>query len=188
MANFGQIISSLAIGASQSVRRNAGDTAFEAYTPSAGGGDLSVFVGGGDAYILSTVATVRNQTPVVRFVDGVTDGAFWSVKVPEGATSISSIEILYHDLVAGGDIRTFIGVTRRRFDGSADQTDSETATYTTGATANLNQKLTLNAAMYDGITVQADDVLGIEVDRIGGDALDTYGANFDLIGIMFNFA
>lgn len=36
MANFGDIINSLAIGALQSVRRNATDTAFEAYTPSAG--------------------------------------------------------------------------------------------------------------------------------------------------------
>lgn len=33
MATFGQIISSLAIGAGQSVRRDAGDTTFEAYTP-----------------------------------------------------------------------------------------------------------------------------------------------------------
>lgn len=35
MANFGDILNSLAIGALQSVRRNATDTAFEAYTPSA---------------------------------------------------------------------------------------------------------------------------------------------------------
>ncbi len=33
MANFGDILSSVTIAAGQSVRRNAGDTAFEAYTP-----------------------------------------------------------------------------------------------------------------------------------------------------------
>lgn len=33
MAGFGDILSNLALGASQSVRRNAGDSAFEAYTP-----------------------------------------------------------------------------------------------------------------------------------------------------------
>lgn len=36
MANFGDIGSGLSIGASQSVRRNSGDSAFEAYTPGAG--------------------------------------------------------------------------------------------------------------------------------------------------------
>lgn len=36
MATLGQILSSLAIAAGQSIRRNAGDTAFEAYTPSGG--------------------------------------------------------------------------------------------------------------------------------------------------------
>ncbi len=34
MANYGEILSNIAIGAGQSIRRNAGDTAFEAYTPS----------------------------------------------------------------------------------------------------------------------------------------------------------
>ncbi len=33
MANFGDILSSLTFTAGQSVRRNAGDTAFEVYTP-----------------------------------------------------------------------------------------------------------------------------------------------------------
>lgn len=36
MANFGDILSSLSVGAGQSIRRNAGDSAFEAYTPGAG--------------------------------------------------------------------------------------------------------------------------------------------------------
>ena len=34
MANFGDILSGLSLGASQSVRRNAGNSAFEAFTPS----------------------------------------------------------------------------------------------------------------------------------------------------------
>lgn len=41
MANFGEILSNIALGAGQSVRRNAGDSAFEAFTPGAGGsGDV----------------------------------------------------------------------------------------------------------------------------------------------------
>lgn len=38
MANFGDIITSTSLGAGQSIRRNAGDSAFEAFTPS--GGDI----------------------------------------------------------------------------------------------------------------------------------------------------
>jgi hypothetical protein len=36
MSNFGDIENTTAMGAGQSVRRNAGDTAFEAYTPAVG--------------------------------------------------------------------------------------------------------------------------------------------------------
>lgn len=42
MATFGQITSSTSIAAGQSIRRNAGDTAFEAYTPSSGGGEYTL--------------------------------------------------------------------------------------------------------------------------------------------------
>jgi hypothetical protein len=37
MANFGEILTDIAMPAGQSIRRNAGDTAFEAYTPGSGG-------------------------------------------------------------------------------------------------------------------------------------------------------
>jgi hypothetical protein len=38
MADFGDILNNISIGAGQSVRRNAGDSAFEAFTPGSGGG------------------------------------------------------------------------------------------------------------------------------------------------------
>jgi len=37
MANFGEILSNISVPAGQAVRRNAGNTAFEAYTPASGG-------------------------------------------------------------------------------------------------------------------------------------------------------
>jgi hypothetical protein len=45
MATLGEILSSLVIGAGQSIRRNAGDTAFEAFTPGSGGGGGMTLVG-----------------------------------------------------------------------------------------------------------------------------------------------
>lgn len=49
MANFGNIGSDIALGAGESIRRNAGDTAFEAFTPAAGnaGTVTSVSAGAG---------------------------------------------------------------------------------------------------------------------------------------------
>lgn len=41
MATFGDIPSNLVIGAGESLRRDAGDTAFEAFTPGGGGGSVS---------------------------------------------------------------------------------------------------------------------------------------------------
>src|SRR5438477_12039261 len=41
-ADFGDIPANLTLGAGTSVRRNAGNTAFEAYTPGTGGGAVSI--------------------------------------------------------------------------------------------------------------------------------------------------
>lgn len=41
MANFGDIQTNLALGASQSVRRNAGNSDFEAFTPGTGSGSVT---------------------------------------------------------------------------------------------------------------------------------------------------
>ena len=51
MANFGEILNNIAIGASQSIRRNSGDTAFEAFTPASSSSPLTTK---GDIYTYST--------------------------------------------------------------------------------------------------------------------------------------
>jgi hypothetical protein len=52
LANFGDILSGLSIGAGQSVRRNAGNTDFEAFTPSSGLSIGNAVSGGGANRIL----------------------------------------------------------------------------------------------------------------------------------------
>ena len=58
MANFGDIQTNLALGASQSVRRNSGDAAFEAFTPlvaadvsNAKSGSFGIAINGGTAVL-----------------------------------------------------------------------------------------------------------------------------------------
>lgn len=59
MANYGDIPTSLNIGAGEAVRRNAADNAFEAYTPGAGGGITPALSGSNGSFSYST-ATFGN--------------------------------------------------------------------------------------------------------------------------------
>lgn len=64
MASFGDIPSNLVLGAGQSVRRNATDDAFEAYTPGSGGGSYtfvhSLYETGGSVSLVNDAATPGN--------------------------------------------------------------------------------------------------------------------------------
>lgn len=66
MATLGQILSSLVIGAGQSVRRNAGDTDFEAYTPS-GGSSITSAVRAYKGTAVQTVSTGYASRATVQF-------------------------------------------------------------------------------------------------------------------------
>ncbi len=115
-AQFGDIPASLAIPASQSVRRNAGNTAFEAYTPGSGGTSLftaldftnSISVGylvnasntvlGLDAF--STVTTGNSNTIIgtgagANIADGVRNVIIGATSdVPPTQTGSSGITLL----------------------------------------------------------------------------------------------
>jgi hypothetical protein len=58
MADFGDIQNSIAIGAGQAIRRNAGDTGFEAFSPGGGAFTAGVSTGGNT---VGTTGTVNNQ-------------------------------------------------------------------------------------------------------------------------------
>ncbi|TXH48788.1 MAG: hypothetical protein E6Q97_24035 [Desulfurellales bacterium] len=67
MATFGDILSSLTLAAGESVRRNAGNTAFEAYTPSTGGMTIGNAVTGGGANRVLYEDGSQNLAATARF-------------------------------------------------------------------------------------------------------------------------
>lgn len=84
MANFGDILSGLSIGANQSVRRNAGDSTFEAYTPGAianGGTNASSFA-------VSNGVVYFNGTALVNDADFLFDAS--NNRLTVGSTKLQS--------------------------------------------------------------------------------------------------
>lgn len=99
MANFGDITSSVSIGAGQSVRRNAGDTAFEAFTPSAGAGvpdgdygDISVSGSGATWTIDNGAVTLAKQA------DMATGSVVYRKTAGTGAPEVQTLATLKTDL------------------------------------------------------------------------------------------
>lgn len=83
MATQGDISYSLAIWAGQSVRRNAGDTAFEAYTPASGGSIACCSVYSSSNFIPSTTFSAvpfnSERVDTSNFHDNVTNNHLFTV-------------------------------------------------------------------------------------------------------------
>ena len=170
----------------------------KAYVDTNAGGDLVVFRDGHSGDAQSNTSTTRLSLasgfglPCMSFSDAATGLANWHCKVPSGATSISSIKVLYANESTSTDL--YLKFVTSHVDTDAaegvetiDATDTE-STYTTGSTASRWNVITVPAAAYDGLTVDADDIIGLRVQRTGGDASDTYNAAWLVAGIIFTFA
>lgn len=137
MANFGDIGSGIAVGAGQSVRRNAGDTAFEAYTPSAGAGvpdgdygDITVSGGGATWTIDNGAVTLAKQA------DMATGSVVYRKTAGTGVPEVQTLTTLKTDLaitksdvglgsVVNADTTTTANITdssNKRFVTDAQQT------------------------------------------------------------------
>lgn len=111
MATIGDILNNIAIGASQSIRRNAADDAFEAYTPASGGGAGIYTV---QAALCATDDSAA-QTSYAHRVIALSDFAATKMKcwVNTWATTNSTVELgiysLAGSLLASGTV-TVTGV------------------------------------------------------------------------------
>jgi hypothetical protein len=163
MANFGDITSSVSIGAGQSVRRNAGDTAFEAFTPSAGAGvpdadygDITVSGGG-------TTWTVDNGAiTLAKQADMATGSVVYRKTAGTGVPEVQTLATLKTDLaitksdvglgsVVNADTTTTANITdssNKRFVTDAQQT-------VVGNTSGTNTGDNAVNSLYSGLVTNA---------------------------------
>lgn len=131
--------------------------------------------------------------PTVSFADGVTGISSLWAQVPEGYSSVSAIRVFYEDASASAlVVRAHFFTAHWDTDAAGnadtlDTTDAE-ASYTTGGTANTMGIITVPAGAYDGLTLDAGDLFGFQIRRIGGSASDTYGAAWEVLGVEIVWA
>ena len=99
--NFGSIGSNLSLAGGQSVRRNAGDTAFEAYTPGSGGG--GVFMENDQIQTPNKTKNIAQAAiffPVVAPASGNLTKMYYAIETVSGTPTI---EVGIYSSNAGGD-------------------------------------------------------------------------------------
>lgn len=126
----------------------------------------------------------------VRFTDAANCIVNLTVKVPVGATSISSIQILYKRDSTGN---LFLEYGSSHFTSTVPntaQTDTLAGAAYSGVSADgAIGVLAVAAAAYNGLTnIVAGDFISLEINRDGANVSDTYNADWDVYGVLFNFA
>lgn len=158
-----------------------------------GGGDLVVFV---PALAGNSAGTVTQSTawgPEYNLADASFTSWACQFKVPSGASSISSVKLLYEVRATSGNVRcdvinmSIIDVDTHDSTITTDASGATTLTLTAGTVGRLGI-YTFASTVYDGLTIDVDDIITFAISRDGGDAADTYAADFRLIGLLVTFA
>lgn len=169
MANFGDITSSVSIGAGQSVRRNAGDTAFEAYTPSAGAGvpdgdygDITVS-GSGAAWTVDNGAIT-----LAKQADMATGSVVYRKTAGAGAPEVQTLATLKTDLAL---VKGDVGL------GNVDNTSDANKPVSTATQTALDLKVDENApitgATKTKVTYDAKGLVTAGADATTADIADS---------------
>ena len=185
---------------SQSFRRNAGDTAWECYTPSVGGVVTTSYpmplstisVSNANAFV-DTIDGTNFDYSGVRFVDAVTGDSFWSFKIPPNLAATPAWNlIITHKAVsgAGGNVSLFVEcldfATNVAFDaaltdlwGTAANPDEKAVSTSANTTIT-----TISGTNFDGTeAIVASNYLVCRIARIGADANDTLGVDWLLLDV-----
>lgn len=138
----------------------------------------------------ANVTLVQNvNTPFLEYTDGVTGAATFPVIVPDWATSISKIEVLFRNTEPSTDLYLSLRVTYWGEDVAIITDSQAVAAYTTNSTDNSLDAIEMPAAGYDAVTsVSGGNILAVYVERQAGSGSDTYNAVWDVIGVRVTFA
>ncbi len=131
---------------------------------------------------------------VVIYNDAASQVASFSVKVPAGATSISSVEVIYENnvssvLVVRLQLFPTALIDRSAFPHSAIEDFGTAEDLAGSSTTGQWNSLTLASQGYDGIgTIAAGDIITFGLRRVGSAAEDTWGTDFRVAGLLVIFA
>lgn len=159
----------------------------------ASGGDMTVLSAPGNGLPSggATVSAGGLGYPVVRLNNGQTNNWYSTIKVPSGATSISSIKLYHYKNANSGNLYlrfySYIVDISSVVAPPSDRTDTLTTYAVTGDVGDVDV-ITIPAAAYNALSFVEDDMFSLDVYRDANDATDTYNDGFDIMGIEINFA
>ena len=182
----------LALGASGTVLTSGGVSSAPSFTTPSSGSPATFFINAGEFYPGTNVTQGDGNMRVIQtFADGVTGRASCSFMIPSGFTSISSIVARFRN---GGatSVDVFMGFeTSVNRVGSNDVTDNNLAdaAYTVGSSAGAFQ-ISIPSTAWDGLTspLASGDIIGLVVERVGGNAADTLNATLEFEGVIVTLA
>lgn len=148
--------------------------------------------GTGSPNVNAPVSVNNEGQPMWAFTDGVGGILDVNIKVPAGATSISSIKVLYFQQSTGNVFMKFYTckdpVSTLPSTTVFDQTDTDTA-YTGAANDQKVGAFTVPTTAYNALgSVAANDLVGIRISRNGASASDTYNTSWCVVSVRFTFA
>jgi hypothetical protein len=157
------------------------------------GGDKVVFVRPGEGFMSNaSLVSYTNAISLVSFTDGGTGVWQPMVKVPTSCTSISSIKVWFAREV-NAVVRLTFASSHIDTDSAGtayeqDNTDTETSYTSSSADGNF-ESFTVPPGAYNGLTnIDADDIVGLRIERNGSSVSDTYNAAWKVLGVLFTFA
>lgn len=173
-----------------------GFTGYTGYTgAAAAGGDKVVYAEPTNGRTTGSITSApgTSQISVIRMADAATTDWYPTVKVPSGATSITSITLHYSENATSGNVVIRFYTARVNTDANSailtDQTDTGTATAIAAGGNDVQGFFNAPAGSFNDLTgIDADDLISIRVTRLGNDASDTYATNFDITGLTVVFA
>lgn len=146
----------------------------------------------GTALATAAGAVSPNFVPIIRYTDGLRQGAYWTFMVPlDWASGVITIQPVWAPSVTDTTPPSAVRWSMSARDLPAGNTIINAGTVTTWTGVDANK--TLNQHVYDtatstGVTpAAAGGLFRLELERIGGDAADTYVGNVELSGVIVTY-
>lgn len=127
----------------------------------------------------------------ISFADAAADVAYWTVVVPEGATQLTGINVLYARN-ATGNLYLAFGSAHSPIAGGAQTVDAigAYATYAITSSALTSGVIAVPSGSFDALpsNMVPGDIVNLQMNRDASHASDTVSNNWQVLGVQFTFA